>query len=115
MVLVRDARIELAPQPWEGRVLPLNQSRGYNDIILCGHRESVTARNYNRSLRSDSSYEPRPRPNIGPEGPQYWGSIPTARYNRQRPPTRICWWPADLCGHRESNPGVELGRFAFYH
>lgn len=53
MVLVRDARIELAPQPWEGRVLPLNQSRGYNDIILCGHRES--------------------------------------------------------------NPGVELGRFAFYH
>lgn len=24
---VRDARIELAPQPWEGRVLPLNQSR----------------------------------------------------------------------------------------
>ena|GEM_PF-4455041 len=22
--IVRDARIELAPQPWEGRILPLN-------------------------------------------------------------------------------------------
>lgn len=25
--MVRDTRIELVPQPWEGRVLPLNQSR----------------------------------------------------------------------------------------
>lgn len=50
---------------------------------------SVTARKYNRSLRSDSINESRPRPPTGPEGPRWEGSIP-GRHQTATAPTLSC-------------------------
>ena len=51
---VRDTRIELVPQPWEGRILPLNQSRTLNQNlgtkIACYAILEVLPLNYDRNF-----------------------------------------------------------------